>query len=169
MLFTIDQKYYNQKQDLLIGAPTSPWFAKIYIKRVGKKSYLYNVKRLSSIVQKSWRYICNDITWSWRDIAIVKSYWWEHRIYYGKDIWEIFTISGLHHKFKWKERNNNKSVWKSSSHRSVYSFLIKSTTACKVSTIKTLVRRARFVCTDQRSLNKEMSYIRKTMQLNGIH
>ena len=32
--FTIDQKYYNQKQDLFIGAPLSPCFTEIYIQRV---------------------------------------------------------------------------------------------------------------------------------------
>ena len=37
----------------------------------------------------------------------------------------------------------------------------------KLSTIKTLVRRAKFICGDQTSLNEELPYIRKTMQLNG--
>ena len=62
MSFTIDQKYYNQKQGLFIGAPTSPYFTEIYIQRVEKKSYLYNVKRSLSMVQKSWQYIYSNIT-----------------------------------------------------------------------------------------------------------
>ena len=33
--------------------------------------------------------------------------------------------------------------------------------------MKTVVRRAKFICCDQTSLNEELSYIRKTMQLNG--
>ena len=33
--------------------------------------------------------------------------------------------------------------------------------------MKTVVRRAKFICSDQTSLNEELSYIRKTMQLNG--
>ena len=37
----------------------------------------------------------------------------------------------------------------------------------KLATIKNLVRRAKFICSDQTSLNEEISYIRKTMQLNG--
>ena len=37
----------------------------------------------------------------------------------------------------------------------------------KLSTIKILVRREKFVCSDQTSLNEEVLYIRKTMQLNG--
>ena len=52
MSFTIDQKYYNQKQGLFIGAPFSPYFAEIYIQS-GRKSCLYNVKHILSMVQKS--------------------------------------------------------------------------------------------------------------------
>ena len=37
----------------------------------------------------------------------------------------------------------------------------------KLSTIKILVSRAKLICSDQTSLNEELSYIRKTMQLNG--
>ena len=37
----------------------------------------------------------------------------------------------------------------------------------KLATIENLVRRAKFACSDQTSLNEEISYIRKTMQLNG--
>ena len=36
----------------------------------------------------------------------------------------------------------------------------------KLSTIKALVRRAKFICSDQ-TLKEEISYVRKTMQLNG--
>ena len=32
MSFTIDQKYYNQKQGLFIGAPTSPFLQKFIFK-----------------------------------------------------------------------------------------------------------------------------------------
>ena len=37
----------------------------------------------------------------------------------------------------------------------------------KIATIKTLVRRAKIVCSTEKSLNDELSYIKKTMQLNG--
>ena len=40
MSFIIDQKYYNQKESLFIGAPTSPYFAKIYIQRV-EENHVY--------------------------------------------------------------------------------------------------------------------------------
>ena len=36
-----------------------------------------------------------------------------------------------------------------------------------LSTIKTIVRRAKFICSDQTSFNEGITYIRKTMQLNG--
>ena len=34
MSFAFDQKYYNQRQGLFIGVPTSPCFAETYIQRV---------------------------------------------------------------------------------------------------------------------------------------
>ena len=42
MSFTIDQKYYNQKQGLFIGAPTSPCFAEISIQRV-EENHVYTM------------------------------------------------------------------------------------------------------------------------------
>ena len=40
MSFTTDQKYYNQKQGLFIGVPTSPRFTEIYIQRVEKAMFI---------------------------------------------------------------------------------------------------------------------------------
>ena len=37
----------------------------------------------------------------------------------------------------------------------------------KLSTVKTPVRRAKFICTDETSSNEKILSIRKTMQLNG--
>ena len=59
----------------------------------------------------------------------------------------------LHHKF-----NSKKWISKTNSHRSVYPFLIKSNTKSKL---------AKFICSDKTSLNKQISYIRRTMLLNG--
>ena len=42
MSFTIDQKYYNQKQSLIIGAPTSPFVTEIYIQRV-EENHVYTM------------------------------------------------------------------------------------------------------------------------------
>ena len=42
MSFTIDQKYYNQKQGLFIAASTSPCFTEIYIKRV-EQNHVYTM------------------------------------------------------------------------------------------------------------------------------
>ena len=42
MSFTIDQKYYNQKQGLFIAATTSPCFTEIYIKRV-EQNHVYTM------------------------------------------------------------------------------------------------------------------------------
>ena len=109
MPFTID-KNYNQKQGLLIGAPTSPCFAEIFIQRV-EESHVYIMLNANGIwYGKSWLYICNNMTWCRRDIAKAKYYRWEQIVYYGKGIRRKFTVCGLNHKINWKERNNNKSI-----------------------------------------------------------
>ena len=42
MSVTVDQKYYNQRQGLFIGAPTSPCFAETYIQRV-EENHVYTI------------------------------------------------------------------------------------------------------------------------------
>ena len=96
MSFTIDQKYYNRNQGLFIVAPTSSYFAEIYIQRV-EENHVYTM---------------------------------------------LNAISHTH----------------SSSNQPLH---------VKLTTVKTLVRKAKFIFSDQTSLKEELSYIRKTIQLNG--
>ena len=57
-------------------------------------------------------------------------------------------------------------VYRKPTHTSQYIHLSNQPRHVKLSTIKTLVRRASFIRSDQTSLNEE-TYIRKTIQLNG--
>ena len=51
--FTSDQKYYNQKQGLYIHRCTNfSMFCRNLYSKSERKSYLYNVKHLSSMVHK---------------------------------------------------------------------------------------------------------------------
>ena len=59
-------------------------------------------------------------------------------------------------------------VYRKPSHTSQFTHFSSSESLhVKLSTMKTVVRRAKFICSDETSLNEELSYIRKTMQLNG--
>ena len=59
-------------------------------------------------------------------------------------------------------------VYRKPTHTAQYTYFSSNQPLhVKLSTIKTLVKREKFICSDQTSLNKELSYIRKTMQLNG--
>ena len=67
-----------------------------------------------------------------------------------------------------KKREIIIKVYRKASHTSQFTrFSSNEPSHVKLSTIKTLVRIAKFICSDQTSLNEELSYIRKTMQLNG--
>ena len=59
-------------------------------------------------------------------------------------------------------------VYRKPTHTGQYThFSSKQPLHVKLSTIKTLVRRAKFICTDETSSKEEISSIRKTVQLNG--
>ena len=72
-----------------------------------------------------------------------------------------FIISGLHHRFKWKERITK--VYRKTTHTGQYThFSSNQLLHVKVSTIKNLVRKAKFIGSDQ-TLSEELLYIRKAM------
>ena len=163
MLFTNDQKYYNQKQGLFIGSPTSPYFTELHIQRVeGNHVYtMLNAPRL-------WYRKIDDI------FAIA-----------SHDLGE--TLQGLNDiddniEFTMekasegnlpfldciislnKKREIITNVYRKPTHTGQYNrFSSNQLMHVKLSTIKTLVRRAKFICSDQTYLNEELSYIRKTI------
>ena len=67
-----------------------------------------------------------------------------------------------------ENREITTKVYKKPSHTSQFTrFSSNEPLYVKLSRIKSLVRRAKFICSDQTSLNEDLSYIRITMQLNG--
>ena len=71
-------------------------------------------------------------------------------------------------KFTMKKTSKEKLLFQDYINAVQYThFSSKQPLHVKLSTIKILVRREKFVCSDQTSLNEEVLYIRKTMQLNG--
>ena len=164
--FTIDQKYCNQKQGLFIGAPTSPCFTEIYFQRL-EENHVYTMLNAPRL----W-YRKVDYTFS------ITSHDLEETLQKLNDIDENieFTME------KASEENlpfldciislNEKreiitKVYRKPTHTGQYAqFSSNQPLHVKLSTIKTLVRRAKFICSDQTSLNEELSYVRKTMQLN---
>ena len=74
--FTIDQKYYNQKQDLLIDARNSPCFAEIY-NQIVEENHIYTMLNASRL----W-YRKVDITFAIasHDLGekLQKWNWWDH-------------------------------------------------------------------------------------------
>ena len=67
-----------------------------------------------------------------------------------------------------KKREIMIKVYRKPTHTGQYThFSSNQSWHVKLSTIKARVRRAKFICSDQTSLNEEISYIRKTIQMNG--
>ena len=167
MSFTIDQKYYNKKQGLFIGAPTSPCFAEIYIRRVGE-NHIYtmlNTPRLQyRKVDDTFAVTSHDLGETLQKLNdIDKNIEFTMEKAPRGNLPFLNCIISLNEK-----RKIITKVYRKPIHTGQFtSFSSNQPLHVKVSTIKTLVRRAKFICSDQASLNEELSYIRKTMQLNG--
>ena len=95
MSFTTDQKYYNQKQGLFIGAPISPCFAEIYIQRV-KENHIYTMLNAPRLW---YRKTDDTIAITLHDLgeSLQKLNDIDENIEFTM---EKTSISGLHHKFK---------------------------------------------------------------------
>ena len=93
-----------------LGAPTSPCFAEIYIQRV-EENHIYTMLNAPRLwyrkVDNTFAITSHDLGETLQKLNDTDE---NIIIYYGKGIWRKFTISGLDHKFKWKERNKNKSI-----------------------------------------------------------
>ena len=167
MSFTIDQKYYNQKQGLFLGAPTSPCFTEIYIQRV-KKNHIYTMLNAPRL----WYRKVDDT------IAITSHDLWEtlqklndidENIKFTMEMASDGNLPFLDCSISLQEKREIiTKVYRKPTHAGQYThFPSNQPLHVKLSIIKTLIRRAQFICSDKTSLNKEISYIRETMQLNG--
>ena len=166
MSFTVNQKYYNQKQDLYIGAPISSCFVEIYIQR-GEENHIYRMPNASRLlyrkVDDTFAIISHDLGEALQMLNnIDKNIEFTMEKTSGRNLPFLECIISLNEK-----REIITKVYRKPTHTGQYTHFSSSQPLyVKLSIIETLVRRAKFICTDQTPLNEEMSYIRKTMQLN---
>ena len=167
MTFRIDDYYYKQNDGLFIGSPASPAFAEIYIQRLEEIS-IYNMVH----APKLWLRKVDDT------FTITK-----HEV---EDTLE--ELNAIHPQIKFtaekyengmlpfldccvlKDNNVIKTkVFRKSTHTGQYNnFKSNQPLTVKLATIKTLVRRAMVICTEERDLQNELHYIQKTMELNDF-
>ena len=105
MSFTNDKKYYNQKQGLLIGSPTSPCFTEIYIQRV-EENHVYIVLNAPCLSNRKFDNTFAIISQTWRDIAKqgrIQRFWKGVALYIDNHGWPSKKILG----FRWSKKAKN--------------------------------------------------------------
>ena len=166
MSFRIKNKFYNQADGLFIGSPASPCFAEIYVQRIEEAS-IYTMLHAPRI----WLRKVDDT-------FTVTKYTTEQT---------LNELNEIHEKVKFtaEEEENGKipfldclivrtndnklktKVYRKATHTGQYiNYKSNQPLHVKLSTIKTLTRRAKTICTDKEDLKEELNYIRKTMLLN---
>ena len=167
MSFKVDDSYYRQNDGLFIGSPASPAFAELFIQRIEEVS-VYNMVYAPRI----WLRKVDD--------TIVISH---HNV---EDMLKELNQINKKIKFTVEKMNDgmlpfldcclsidgNKiktKVYRKKTHTGQYNnFKSNQPLSVKKSTIKTLVKRAKVVCNDEKDLKTELDYIQKTMELNDF-
>ena len=167
MSFSCNGQYFDQKGGSFIGWPTSPAFAELYIQRV-EEIHVYRMIHTPRL----WLRKVDDT------FVITK---------YDK----IETLDELNKfnckvQFTYESATNNTlpfldclierdnegrlqiKAYQKKTHTGQYMhYTSNQPEHVKGGTIKTLVRRAKIVCSTEESLTDELDYIKKTMRLNG--
>ena len=161
MSFTIDQKYYNQKQGLFIGAPTSPCFAEIYIQKV-EENHIYTMLNPPRLwyrkVDDTFAITSNDPTDTLQKLNNI-----DENIEFTMENPTEGSLQFLDCLISLNQsREITTKVYRKPTHTGQYiHFSSNQPMHVKLSTIKTLVRRAKLICSDQTSLNEEIHVLEK--------
>ena len=159
MSFTIDQKYYNQKQDLFKGAPCSPCFGQIYIQRV-EENHIYAILNNPRLwyrkVDDTFAITSHDLGETLKKLNDI-----DENIEFTMEKASEGNLPFLDYIISLNEKRETiTKVHRKPTHTGQYNhFSSNQPLHVKLSTIKTLIRRPKFIRSDQTSLNEELSYI----------
>ena len=159
MSFTIDQKYYNQKQDLFIGAPCSPCFGQIYIQRV-EENHIYAILNTPRLwyrkVDDTFAITSHDLGETLKKLNDI-----DENIEFTMEKASEGNLPFLDYIISLNEKRETiTKVHRKPTHTGQYNhFSSNQPLHVKLSTIKTLIRRPKSIRSDQTSLNEELSYI----------
>ena len=156
MQSNILQKYCNQKQGLFIGARTSPCFAEIYIQRV-EENHVYTMLNTLRLwyrrVDDTFAITSHDLEETLQMLNDI-----DENIEFTMEKTSEGNLPFLDCIISLNERREIiGKVYRKPTQTSQYiHFSSNQPLHVKLSTIKTLVRRAKFICSDQTSLNEEL-------------
>ena len=165
--FSCNGQHFDQKDGLFIGSPTSPAFTELYIQRV-EEIHVYRMIHTPRL----WLRKVDDT------FVITK--------YDKRETLDELNKFNCKVQFTYESTTNNTlpvldclikrdnegrlqtKVYRKKTHTGQYlHYTSNQPEHVKIGTIKTLVRRAKIVCSTEESLTDELDYIKKTMRLNG--
>ena len=166
MYFRVEDYYFEQKDGLFIGSPSSPPFAELYLQKL-EREYIFSKPE----PPKLWlRKVDDTFVITKQDPQTMLS-----------------ELNNIHPQvnFTFEPMENNKmpfldclvirednnlevKVYKKPTHTGQYIHYTSNVAPnIKASVISALTRRAKLVCTKNEYLAEELQYIKKTMMLNG--
>ena len=166
MSFRIGNKYYEQADGLFIGSPASPCSAELFIRRVeGVSVYTMLHAPRIWISKVDDTFTINDHETSGTLTELNQTH---PQIKFTAEEEENGQIPFLDCLVSRNDDNRVKTkVYKKPTHTGLYTnFHSNQTLHVKLSTVKTLARKAKLVCTESADLKEELEYIEKAMQLN---
>ena len=168
MTFQIDGKFYEQAEGLFIGSPASPCFAELFIQRLEE----VNIYKMIHTPRLWLRKVDDTFTISKynMDPTLKELNQIHPNVKFTAEEEVNKSIPFLDCKITRTEEKMLKiSVFKKKTHTGQYiNFNSNQPLPVKLSTIKTLTKRAKTICTNQEDLNNELKYIQRTMELNDF-
>ena len=167
MSFSCNGQYFDQKDGLFIGSPTSPAFAELYIQRV-EEIHVYRMIHTPRL----WLRKVDDtfvITKYDKRETLDERNKFNCKVQFTYESTTNNTLPFLDSSIKRdNEGRLQTKVYRKKTHAGQYlHYTSNQPEHVKIGTIKTLVRRAKIACSTEESLTDELDYIKKTMRLNG--
>ena len=164
----INGQYYEQAQGLFIGSPASPSFAELFIQRLEELSiyrmihtprlWLRKVDDTFAISGHETSDTLKELNEIHKDIQFTAEEEFDKKL--------PFLDCLISRK---QNQTIETSVYKKKTHTGQYiNFNSNQPIAVKLSTIKTLTRRANTICSNDIDLKVELEYIQRTMELNDF-
>ena len=166
MTFKIGDEFYNQADGLFIGSPASPCYAELFIQHI-EEHHVYHMLHAPRIwlrkVDDTFTITQHDKEKTLNELNNINKF-----VKFTAEEETNQVLAFLDCTVTKTDNNNLKTkVLKKKTHTGQYSnFQSNQPFHVKLSTIKTLTRRAKVICTEEEDLKQELKYIEKTMQLN---
>ena len=166
--FEINNKFYKQLDGLFIGSPASPIFAELYIQKL-EEDYIYKLNHLPRVwlrkVDDTFTITKYSIQDTLKELNNINN-----KVRFTAEEEENRTIPFLDCSIS-REATGDliMKVYRKITHTGQYiNYNSNQPMSVKLSALRSLTKRAKIICTQEKDLAEELNYIAKTMELNDF-